>query len=154
MSVLRKKVLVTPLDWGLGHATRCIPIIHELLRQNCEVQIATSGSALILLRDEFPELKIHELISYRITYSKILPFVVKLMTQVPRLLVTIRTEHRQVAEIVGKEKIDIIISDNRYGCCSRSVKSILVIHQLTIMSPMFSGIVNFFHAKAIKKFSN
>src|SRR5579871_236353 len=151
MSVLRKKVLVTPLDWGLGHATRCIPIIHELLRQNCEVQIATSGTAITLLRDEFPQLKIHELISYRIAYSKYLQFVVKMMMQVPRLMVTIRKEHRQIERIVSHEKIDIIISDNRYGCWSRSVKSILVIHQLTIMSPMFSGIVNFFHTKAIKK---
>ncbi|MBU3745270.1 MAG: glycosyl transferase family 28, partial [Sediminibacterium sp.] len=31
------KVLVAPLDWGLGHATRCIPIIAALLSEGYEV---------------------------------------------------------------------------------------------------------------------
>ena len=48
------KILVAPLDWGLGHATRCIPIINELVRQDCVVWIAAGGSSLQLLRKQFP----------------------------------------------------------------------------------------------------
>jgi len=39
------KVLVAPLNWGLGHATRCIPIINELIFQNCDVFIAADGDS-------------------------------------------------------------------------------------------------------------
>ncbi len=38
-------MLVAPLDWGLGHATRCIPIINELIQQGAQVIVAASGLA-------------------------------------------------------------------------------------------------------------
>ena len=60
MSAVKQKVLVAPLDWGLGHATRSIPIIRELQLKGCEVVIASSGNALILLKSEFPGLKFFE----------------------------------------------------------------------------------------------
>ena len=49
ISETKRKVLVAPLDWGLGHATRCIPIIHELLRQNYEVLLAAEKAIANLL---------------------------------------------------------------------------------------------------------
>ena len=50
----KPRILVAPLDWGLGHATRCIPIIHELLQQNIEVWLAAEGEQEALLKKEFP----------------------------------------------------------------------------------------------------
>jgi UDP:flavonoid glycosyltransferase YjiC (YdhE family) len=35
-----KRVLIAPLDWGLGHTARCIPIIQELLQQGHQVIFA------------------------------------------------------------------------------------------------------------------
>src|SRR5438128_5615785 len=64
------RILVAPLDWGLGHATRCIPIIRELIIQNCDVLLAGEGSQKELLQLEFPELSFLELPGYRISYSK------------------------------------------------------------------------------------
>jgi len=55
----KKRILVAPLNWGLGHATRCIPIINELIRQNFEPVIASDGAALNLLQKEFPHLEYH-----------------------------------------------------------------------------------------------
>ena len=74
-AAINKKVLVAPLNWGLGHATRCIPIIRELIRQGAEVYLASDGAALTLLKLEFPELRIFELPSYGIRYAtgKLLP---------------------------------------------------------------------------------
>ena len=48
------KVLVSPLDWGLGHATRCIPVIRYLLNKGCNVIIAAEGAQENLLKTEFP----------------------------------------------------------------------------------------------------
>lgn len=153
---IRKKVLVAPLDWGLGHATRCIPVIRELQRQECEVQIASSGEALLFLKEEFPVLKFHELIPYKPAYSAWLSFSIKIMAQVPKFLRVIREEHDQVEQLVEMEKIDVIISDNRYGCWSKKAKSILITHQVNILlnAPwkIFSGIVNYMLHRWISRF--
>ena len=47
-------VFLSPLNWGLGHSTRDIPIIKELLSHGHEVTIGTSGNALALLKKECP----------------------------------------------------------------------------------------------------
>jgi hypothetical protein len=51
----KTRILVAPLDWGLGHATRCIPIIRELLSRGCEVWLAGEGAQEHLLKEEFPQ---------------------------------------------------------------------------------------------------
>lgn len=66
----KSRILVAPLDWGLGHATRCIPIIKELLAQDCDVWLAGEGAQVELLKTEFPDLPILELPGYRIKYAK------------------------------------------------------------------------------------
>ena len=42
-------VMVAPLNWGLGHATRCIPLIHAFLKANCKVIIAGEKTTLALI---------------------------------------------------------------------------------------------------------
>ena len=56
-----KKIIVAPLNWGLGHATRCIPVIQGLLDNGYEPVIASDGIALELLKKEFPKLIFFEL---------------------------------------------------------------------------------------------
>ena len=148
-----KRVLVAPLDWGLGHATRCIPVIREFLDRGCEVQIASSGMALTLLRGEFPALKFHELASYGATYSARIPFLLKIFFQLPKFLWAIRKEQVATERIRGAEKIDLIISDNRYGCRTKIVPSILIIHQLRLRAPVFNFLINHFHQMALRKFT-
>jgi uncharacterized protein (TIGR00661 family) len=151
-----KKILITPLDWGLGHATRCIPIIHEFLNRGCEVQIASSGSALILLKQEFPKLKFHELVSYKANYSDKGSFMLKILFQMPKFLWAIRKEHNQIEQILKNENIDLLISDNRYGCWSSNVPSILITHQINILMSSswkwLEGMINYGNHKQIKKF--
>lgn len=147
-----KKVLIAPLDWGLGHATRCIPVINEFLNQGCEVQVASSGAPLILLKEEFSSLKFHSLVPYNAKYSASLPFLLKILLQVPKFVATVRKEHRQLEKIVHDEKIDLVISDNRYGCWSQKVKSIFICHQLILKAP-FSYVIAGLYEKAIKRFS-
>lgn len=126
-------VLVTPLDWGLGHATRCIPIIRELLARNCRVSIATCGYPLQLLQEEFPQLTFFELASYQPKYVESGSLIQSLLTQIPKFYKAIRNEKRQVKKIIREHRMDAIISDNRYGCYNRSVKSIFMTHQLSIL---------------------
>src|SRR5882724_7091873 len=152
-----RKVLVTPLDWGLGHATRCIPVINEFLKQDCEVQIASSGGALVLLKKEFPSLKSHSIASYNAKYSTLLPFMVKILLQMPKFMKAIKKEHQQIEKIVREEKITLIVSDNRYGCWAENAHSVLITHQVNIiMAPAWKwleAIINFGNHKQIRRFT-
>jgi len=149
-------VLVTPLDWGLGHATRCIPIIRILLERSCRVSIASSGQPLQLLKEEFPELTFFELASYQPKYVVKGSLIQSLLTQIPKFTNAIWKEKRQVKKLIRDHRIDAIISDNRYGCRDRSVKSIFITHQLSILLTSrfgrWAGIANYMNRFMINRF--
>src|SRR4030095_7110962 len=111
----RKKILVAPINWGLGHAAHDIPIIQELLKRNCEVLIATDGRALELLRKEFPDVKSIRLSGYDIRYHRQGNLAGKISMQLPKFFRSIRSEKKWLRRIIAGEKIDAVISDNRYG---------------------------------------
>lgn len=136
ISYKKHKVLVAPLDWGLGHATRCIPIIRGLLMNGYEVVLGAEKSQALLLQQEFPQLKMIPLAGYRVRYSRSGPFfAVKLMTQLPRIYAAIRYEHRWLAKTIAAEKITCVISDNRFGLYHATVPCFFITHQLTIKAP-------------------
>lgn len=127
------RILVAPLEWGLGHATRCIPIIKELIAQDCEVILAASGGTLALLREEFPELAFLDLVAYNIRYGNSRrSLALKLAGQVPKILSVIRQEHRWLQEAIDEHKLDAVISDNRFGLYSTKIPCIYITHQLQI----------------------
>ena len=133
----KPRILVAPLDWGLGHATRCIPIIRELLAQGCEVWLAGEGVQEQLLIAEFPEIPFLNLPGYRISYSKTARGLIwKMIQQGPKMRRAIEAEHSWLKKIVDQYGIDAIISDNRYGLYHASVPSVFITHQLTIKSPL------------------
>jgi uncharacterized protein (TIGR00661 family) len=152
-----KRVVVAPLDWGLGHATRCVPIINELLKRECEVWIASSGSALLLLQKEFPSLKFIELVSYRAAYPRHTPFMVSILLQLPKFLLAINKEHEQLDEYITQNKIEVVISDNRFGCWTRKVPCFFITHQLNIIMPVWlkwmQFLINFQNHRFIKRFT-
>lgn len=148
----RPRVLVCPLDWGLGHASRCIPIIRELVSQGAEVMIAGEGFGLLLLKDEFPELPTYFLKGYRIAFSSYVPLSIKMLLNLPQLIIRIIIEHSQLAQLTRKHSIDIIISDNRYGLWNKNIHSILITHQLNIIPPRFLGFTAPFLRWAVRFF--
>jgi uncharacterized protein (TIGR00661 family) len=149
-----KNILICPLDWGLGHATRCIPVIRELQSLGHHVVIAGSGPSLDLLRIEFPLNKFYSIESYGINYSRKVSLMIHLFMKLPSLPSIVRKENKQIAEIVEQEKIDFIISDNRYGCYHRSIPSAIIIHQLSLRLPLImKGAADSYNLRLIKKFN-
>lgn len=129
------RILVVPLDWGLGHATRCIPIIRELLAQNCEVWLAGEGAQEQLLKAEFPDLPFLHLPGYNIDYAKTKRGLVwKMISQVSKINRTIRYEQQWLKQVIDEYKFDTVISDNRYGLYHSSIPCIFITHQLLIKS--------------------
>ena len=133
-----KRVLVTPLDWGLGHATRCIPLIRELQERGCDVFIAGSGSSLELLRDEFPQLTAFSIAGYEPTYSTG-SMITAMISQLPKFYKAISREHREIDKLITQNKIGFIISDNRYGCWTKKIPCAFITHQSNILMPKRFG---------------
>lgn len=152
----RKKVLIAPLDWGLGHAARCIPIIRELQSRDCEVLIASNGRSQYLLENEFPGVPIIKLPAYNPIYPVRGSMSFQMAWQLPKFFWAVFRERRKIAQVVKTQDIDLIISDQRYGCRNKKVKSIFITHQLDILFPetiMGSGrMANRIHRSGIEKF--
>jgi len=150
---MKKRILVAPLNWGLGHATRCMPIINALLRFDFEVILASDGNALNLLRKEFPKVEFVELPSYSITYSENPKlFKWQLLKDSPKLMKTIKAEKKAIQSIVDFYKIDGIISDNRFGVNSGKVPCVFITHQLQVLSGSTTWLSTKIHQKIIKQF--
>jgi len=129
----RPRVLIAPLDWGLGHATRCIPVVLALINHHCDVIIAAEGAVKELLQKEFPGLVIIPLKGYRMVYShKKFWLPAKLLLQLPKLFTTVKAENRWLKKAVERYDIDAVISDNRLGMYHSRIPSVYITHQLLI----------------------
>jgi uncharacterized protein (TIGR00661 family) len=148
----KKRILVAPLNWGIGHATRCIPIINALIDHNYEVILAAEGRPLHLLSVEFPKLEIIRFADYNINYSKYLPMSISMLLQTPKLLWNIKKEQAALQSIIKDYTIDGVISDNRFGLYSKAIPCAFITHQLQIQSPYFSDSMRNFNYKYINKF--
>ncbi len=149
----KKRILVAPLHWGLGHAARCIPVIQALIQQDFEPVIASDGAALELLKKEFPSLEWHKLPAYNIKYSRNSTFFsLKLLLQTRHILKCIKEEKKITASLVQTEKLDGIISDNRWGVRSSLVPSVFITHQIKVLSGLTTPISTYIQQRFIKKF--
>lgn len=151
------KILVAPLDWGLGHATRTIPVIRGFLAHGATVDLAVSGNISALYRGEFPDLTQIEVPGYEIRYPNRgfeMPFW--LLKNYRRIMRTIREEHGTAESLAFERGYDMIFSDNRFGFYSNRAKNIYMTHQLRIAFPgPFSAFENIgiaWHRKQMEKF--
>jgi uncharacterized protein (TIGR00661 family) len=131
-----KTILFCPLDWGLGHASRDIYIIHKLIeKQKFKIIIAADKGPYVLLKNEFPDLQFIRFPSVQIRYSRLFSMVIQMMIQFPKLLWGVFKEHKELKSILKKENIDIVISDHRYGLWNKKIQSIFITHQLRVRFP-------------------
>lgn len=132
---LKKRILLAPLDWGLGHATRCIPLVKLLIKLGAEPILAAEGSIASLLQKEFPDLIIIRLKGYKVKYSKNKNlFFFKMLSQAPGIIKMIKYEKSWLNHIITTHEIDGVISDNRFGLYSNKVPCIFITHQLAIQT--------------------
>lgn len=148
--------MVGILDWGLGHASRMVPVLHYLLQFQCQILVAATGPQKKLLEAEFPQLTYLTPPEYDVRYNgKKAYFIFDLFRQLPRLIRVIRHEKRWVNEIVQSYQVDAILSDNRYGFRSNSCYSVFITHQIrpkSGISVLFDHIIEYLHLNWIRKF--
>ncbi len=152
-----KRILIAPLNWGLGHATRSIPVIQRLLDFGAEVHLAGDGAPLRFLSEAFPDLQVHSLPSYNIVYPAGWGGAWKTVFSAPKIIQAIKDEQKAVEQLVTDLSLDAIISDNRYGVYSSRLPSVFVGHQLRVLPPKGfrwgSGIILAWHKTYLKHFT-
>jgi hypothetical protein len=145
-------VLLSPLNWGLGHAMRDIPVIQALLDHDHDVTIAACGNALTALQREFPTCRFIEFEDYPSPYSAGRFFLPKLSVYFPVLLRAVARERREIERILARTQYDLLISDNRLGVYSRTIPSLFITHQIHFHLPpalwpveLYASMLNRFH---------
>jgi hypothetical protein len=156
-NISEKRIMIAPLNWGLGHSTRCVPIIHELLKAKKEVIIAAEGFPLQFLKKEFPALKTIEFKGISIKYSPSNSQIWAIIRQLPKIIIAIFKEHSVLKKIVKQFDIQVVISDNRFGLWNKKIKTIYITHQISVkISNRFefpNKIAYYLHCRIIKKYS-
>ena len=153
----RPTILVAPLDWGMGHATRCIPVIQKLQQQGAQVVVACPPQLETRLRSSISGVSFVSLRGYEIRYHRHLPVWFSVVLQAWKIHRSIHSEHQWILENASKLGIQQIISDNRYGLWHPGIPSVLIIHQLQPIAP-FGGriaarVVKYFMRKLLKNFN-
>jgi UDP:flavonoid glycosyltransferase YjiC (YdhE family) len=128
-------VLVSPLNWGLGHAMRDVPVISALVDRGHDVTIAACGNALASLQREFPSCRFIGFPDYPSPYSSGRFFLPRLAVYLPAILGAIAREREGISKILSRDRYDLVISDNRLGVYSPQVPSLFISHQLHFHLP-------------------
>lgn len=145
--------MVCPLDWGLGHAARCVPIINALTDLGHEVIIAADKAPLGFLKNTFPNLQSISLPGYIIRYTSNRYLSFKMFLQLPGFLKSIKKEHQLLQTIIDEHQIDLVISDNRYGLWTKKIPTVFITHQLFIQAPFGKRWLNKINHLFIQKFN-
>lgn len=132
---MKKKILVCPLNWGLGHATRDVPLIQRFLNEGHEVVVACDGFPLKFLRQQFPYIPTIEYASYPVRYSRSNTQIFAFIGFLPKMLQCVYKEHLWLSNLLQKEHFDMVVSDNRFGLWNKHVHSVYVTHQIMIKMP-------------------
>lgn len=123
-----KNILICPLEWGLGHAARMIPLARKLMDRNCRIFIGSGQRHLALFRAEFNGVTLIDFAGFSPYYSKHLPQYLAMLFRTPSLIYHIIREHYRLRQIIDDHNIDIVISDNRLGLWNKSITSVYVTH--------------------------
>jgi UDP:flavonoid glycosyltransferase YjiC (YdhE family) len=135
----KQHILIAPLDWGLGHATRCAVLIDRWLEKGHEVIIASNGRSAAWLKQRFPHLEVlTDIPDYAVTYPRKGNMALHFARHLPRLIEVVRDEHRWLQRVVALRKIDCVYSDNRYGLYHDDVPCVFITHQLYIRVPWWA----------------
>ncbi len=129
------KILIAPLNWGLGHATRCIPLVRQHLTAGDEVVLGGDGDSLLRLRQAFPDLRYIHLAPLHLRYSSLPDQRGFYLRTIPQLVYFTLLDHYRLRSLLAVEHFDLVISDNRFGLFSRHTRCVYMTHQLYVRMP-------------------
>jgi len=132
------KVIYGICSWGLGHATRSLPVIRKLIDEKNDLTIISNGRSLDLLKGEIGEnIEYFDIPDYPMLLSdNSRQFMAKSMIYWPLFIKKMQSGLSQLTKMLKTRKCDLIISDGRYDIYSKKIPSFFISHQMRIMNPL------------------
>ncbi|MCC6939745.1 MAG: glycosyltransferase [Flavobacteriales bacterium] len=146
------RILVAPLDWGLGHAARCVPIISRLIEQGAVPVLGADAGPLELLRNEFPDLETVRIPGVNVRYSKGNSQLWSMTRQFPAMLRSVRAERALFDRMRHSLRLDAVVSDQRFGLRSADLPSVLITHQVFPFTPFAQRALRMLNRQQIERF--
>ncbi len=152
--VRNKKVLLSPLNWGMGHVSRTIGMIHQFISQENSVVVACDAFQSDVYRSYFPNITIIEHEGYPFDFGGKGNFAWDLVKNLNALKARLKREHAEVESFVREHEIDLVVSDHRYGFFSTQVDSIFITHQYHLPVSRLQSISDKWHKKRMRPFDH
>lgn len=148
---MNNRVFIAVLNWGIGHASRSVPVIECVIATGADVVIASSGSAMDYLKDHFPQVNVLEIPDKPVAYHSTGAAIGLLRRSFQQRRIN-ETQKIWMRENVEKLGITHIISDNIYGSIHPGIPAAIITHQIGILSPFFKKRFDSHLAKWLSKF--
>jgi len=132
------KIIYGVCSWGLGHATRSLPVIRKLLDEDNEITIISNGRSLELLKQELGEnAQYVDIPDYPMLLSEnAKQFMAKSVIYWPIFIRKMQSGLSKLTKMLETRECDRIISDARYDIYSKKIPSFFISHQIRIMNPL------------------
>ena len=148
-----KRILLSPLNWGMGHVARCIPLIDLFLKNDNTVFVAGDQIQLNILKQYCPEIIELKHDGYPFEFAEHTDFRYSLLKQLPQLTQRWKRERNEVERFCIDYNMDLVISDHRYGFRSNSTHSIFLTHQVHLPLRWYEGLAQRLHSNWIRRFN-
>lgn len=151
--ITNQRVLLSPLNWGMGHVSRCISLIDQLIAQGNTIFLAVDESQRFVLEQYFTHVTFIDHLGYPFEFGGKGYFGWDLTKRFSKLNQRMREERAEVESYVSTHKIDVVLSDHRYGFFSLQVPSIFITHQYNLPSRWYEWSVASLHRRLMGLFS-
>lgn len=151
--VNNQRILISPLNWGFGHVSRCIGLIHQLKVQDNFVVVACDTNQRAVFLEYFPDLEYVNHEGYPFHFKGGGKFGKELISAFLPLRARLKLERVETEELVKKFNINLVIADHRYGFISSQVPSIFMTHQYELPVKWYEVAVRKGHRKMMNQFN-
>lgn len=156
MSNKKPLVVLSMLNWGFGHLTRCFPIIRSLIELKKQLLIVCTPAQQEVLARSFDGLIFFNAADDTPRYGKTkATTLLRLSLQAPFQLMKVKRDNKLLERLSQEYDIELIISDNKYGFYHSRIPSVILTHQLNIQTGLgkwADAVANRINRKLLSRF--
>lgn len=149
--IINKRVAYACLDWGLGHLTRSIDVLHELQQAGNDILFCGTASQVDFMKEYFPTMKMHVMQLDQLQFKGDNRFVYEGIRNSWKMYRMLSKCKREIEVIEASFNPDFYLSDHFYPFHHRSKHNIFITHQFHLpeQTPCF---VKTMHRKWMRAF--
>ncbi len=151
--ISNQRILISVLNWGMGHVARSIGLIHLLIQNENKIFIAGDDKQLSIFKEYFPDCVFIQHDAYPFKFKGKGNFALDLILQSKNLFTRMKREKKEVENYVRIHRIDMVLSDHRYGFIHSTIPTVFITHQLNLPLKWYQKGAQRLHLKMMQSFS-